>query len=91
MPKNPLGMDVGADRTLYYAELNLDPMTFGTRCGSVAMVRFDASGVPQPPEPLGTRLRFPDGVTVLDSKRFKVDFRKLPAAPDLDPSRCGGE
>jgi len=44
VPKNPLGMDVGSDGTLYYAELNLDPATFNPRCGSVSMVKFDAAG-----------------------------------------------
>src|SRR5262249_51805233 len=63
VPKNPLGMDVGRDGTLYYAELNLDPMTFSPRCGSVSMVQFDASGAPQVPVTLGKHLRFPDGIT----------------------------
>jgi len=91
VPRNPLGMDVGSDGTLYYAELNLDPMTTDTRCGSVAQVRFDASGQPLAPETLGTDLAFPDGVSVFDSSRFKVDFTRLPAAPHFDPSTCGGE
>jgi hypothetical protein len=91
VPRNPLGIDVGADGTVYYAELNLDPMTFGTRCGSVSRVRFDDAGAPLPPERLGSRLRFPDGVTVVDSKRLRARWRKLPAAPDIDPAACGGE
>lgn len=90
VPRNPLGMDVGADGTLYYAELNLGP-TFDPRCGSVAAVAFDASGTPQPPVQLGKDLLFPDGVTVADSKRFRVDFATLPASPARDPSTCGGE
>src|SRR5439155_978428 len=44
MLKNPLGMDVGTDGTLYYAELNLNP-DFSTGCGRVSMVRF-VGGVP---------------------------------------------
>lgn len=91
VPKNPLGMDVGSDGTLYYAELNLDPATFDTRCGSVSMVKFDAQGAPQLPLTLGQHLRFPDGVTVVDSKQLAVNFRNLPRSPDLDPSQCGGE
>ena len=91
VPKNPLGMDVGDDGTLYYAELNLDPMTFNTRCGSVSMVRFDKHGQPQPPVTLGKNLRFPDGVTVVRSSRFAVNFRQLPPSPDLTPAECGGE
>jgi hypothetical protein len=91
VPKNPIGMDVGSDGTLYYAELNLDPATFNPRCGSVSMVRFDANGNPLAPETLGIHLRFPDGITVVDSRRLKVDLLKLPPSPDLDPSQCGGE
>lgn len=91
VPKNPLGMAVGRDRTLYYAELNLDPMTFSPRCGRVSMVRFDGSGNPLPPETLGQRLRFPDGVTVIDSSQLRINFKKLPPSPDIDPARCRGE
>ena len=91
VPKNPLGMDVGHDGTLYYAELNLDPVTLDTRCGSVSMVRFDRHGQPQPPVTLGKNLRFPDGVTVVRSSRFAVNFRQLPPSPDLTPAECGGE
>ena len=72
VPKNPLGMDVGRDGTLYYAELNLDPITSSPRCGSVSMVQFDAAGNPQPPVTLGTHLRFPDGITVVDSSELRI-------------------
>jgi hypothetical protein len=91
VPKNPLGMDVGRDGTLYYAELNLDPMTFDTRCGSVSMVRFDRKGNPEPPQTLGQHLRFPDGITVIDSSQLKLNFKRLQPSPELDPSMCGGE
>jgi hypothetical protein len=91
VPRNPLGVDVGTDGTIYYAELNLDPVTLDTRCGSVSMVRFDAMGQPQAPVQIGKDLAFPDGVTVVDSRSLKVDWRKLPPAPQIDPSRCGGE
>jgi hypothetical protein len=90
-PKNPLGIDVGADGTIYYAELNLDPDTMSPRCGSVARVRFDETATPLAPEQLGRYLRFPDGVTVADSSKFRVKFDQLPLAPEGDPSRCGGE
>jgi hypothetical protein len=91
VPKNPLGMAVGRDRTLYYAELNLDPVTFGTRCGSVSMVRFDAKGDPLPPVTLGKNLGFPDGLTIIDSTKLRIDFKKLREAPENTPDQCGGE
>jgi hypothetical protein len=91
VPKNPLGIDVGSDGTLYYSALNLDPVTFGTRCGSVWRTRFDALGQPLAPEQLGDHLRFPDGVTVVDSRRLKVNLANLPPSPDIDPTQCGGE
>lgn len=91
VPKNPIGMAVGRDRTLYYAELNLDPATFDTRCGSVSMVRFDAKGEPLPPETLGKNLAFPDGLTMIDSSRLRIDFKKLPPAPENTSDQCGGE
>ena len=91
VPKNPLGMAVGRNGTLYYAELNLDPTTFDTRCGSVSMVRFDHKGKPLAPETLGQHLLFPDGVSVIDSSRLRIDFKHLQPSPDRDPSQCGGE
>jgi hypothetical protein len=91
VPRNPLGIDVGADGTVYYAELNLDPDTNRTRCGSVSRARFDGAGMPLPPEELGRRLRFADGVTVVDSSKLRVKFDKLPAAVEIAPEQCGGE
>jgi hypothetical protein len=91
VPKNPLGMDVGRDGTLYYAELNLDPATFNPRCGSVSMVQFDASGTPQAPVTLGMHLQFPDGITVVQSSQLKIRFKKLKPSPDIPASECGGE
>jgi len=88
MLKNPLGMDVGTDGTLYYAELNLNP-DFSTGCGRVSMVRF-VGGMPQAPEVLGRNLSFPDGVTVVDSSQLRVNFLKLPPAPEPDPRTCSG-
>jgi hypothetical protein len=91
VPRNPLGIDVGSDGTVYYAELNLDPATFRTRCGSVSRARRGPNGQQLPPEEIGRRLRFPDGVTVVDSKRLRVKWGKLPASPEVDADRCGGE
>ena len=91
VPKNPLGMDVGRDGTLYYAELNLDPMTFNPRCGSVSMVQFDGAGNPKPPVTLGMNLQFPDGITVVDSSELRIPFKQLRPSPDIPASECGGE
>jgi hypothetical protein len=91
VPRNPLGIDVGSDGTVYYSELNLDPKTFDTRCGFVSRVRMDQNGQPLPPEELGHHLAFPDGVTVVSSKSINVNWDKLPPAPDIDSSQCGGE
>jgi hypothetical protein len=91
VPKNPIGMDVGHDGTLYFAELNLDPMTFDTRCGSVSMIQFDRAGNPQPAVTLGQHLLFPDGITVVKSSALRIKFRSLQPSPDRDPSQCGGE
>jgi hypothetical protein len=91
VPKNPLGMAVGRDRTLYYAELNLDPTRFSPRCGRVSMVRFDGKGNPLPPETLGEHLRFPDGITVIDSSKLRINYKSLLPSPELDASQCGGE
>jgi len=85
---NPLGMGVGSDGTLYYAELNLNS-DFSTGCGRVSMVRF-VGGVPQAPQVLGQNLSFPDGVTVIDSSQVQVDFLTLPPAPEPAPSTCNG-
>ena len=76
---------------MYYAELNLDPMTFSPRCGSVSMVQFDRAGNPQPPVTLGMHLQFPDGITVAESSRFRIRFKKLKPSPDIPASECGGE
>jgi hypothetical protein len=89
MLKNPIGMDVGSDGTLYFAELNLNP-DFSTGCGRVSMERF-VNGTPQAPQVLGKNLSFPDGVTVVDSSQLRVDFLRLPPAPEPAPSSCGGE
>ena len=48
-------------------------------------------GNPLAPEMLGKDLRFPDGVTVVDSRRLRVHFEKLPPSPPVDPMNCGGE
>jgi hypothetical protein len=91
LPRNPLGIGVGSDGTVYYSELNLDPATFRTRCGSVSRARRAPGGQQLPPEEIGRRLRFPDGVTVVDSRQLRVKWDKLSPSPDVSASSCGGE
>lgn len=92
VPKNPIGMDIASDGSaLYYAELNLTLPDLGTGCGRVSLVRLDPSGLPGQPEVIRDNLAFPDGITVLPSSLFKVDFHALPDAPEFTPADCGGE
>lgn len=91
VPLNPLGIDLGRDGTVYYAELNLDPDRLSPRCGRVSRVRFDDAGQPLAPETLAQRLRFPDGVTVVPSGKLRAKWKRLPIAPEIDATRCGGE
>jgi hypothetical protein len=104
LPRNPLGMDVSPkDGSLYFAELSLTPAVerdedgspsgfdpFATGCGRLSMVRFQ-NGVPLPPTVLRENLLFPDGVSVVDSSRFAVDFAALPDVPEQSASDCGPE
>jgi hypothetical protein len=104
LPRNPLGMDASPrDGSLYYAELSLTPRMqrdedgapsgldpFSTGCGRLSMVRFQ-NGVPLPPTVLRENLLFPDGVTVVDSSRFDVDFAALPDVPEQSPEACAPE
>jgi len=85
---NPLGIDVGSDGTLNYAELTLNADT-STGCGRTSMVQF-VNGAPQAPQVLGQNLSFPDGVTVVDSSQIGVNFLRLPVAVEPDPSTCNG-
>jgi hypothetical protein len=92
VPENPIGMDVATDGSaLYYAELNLTLPDLGTGCGRVSLVRLGlGGGVLSPPQVIRDNLQFPDGITVLDSNRFDVDFNALPDAPTFSPADCSG-
>ncbi len=65
----PLGIAVGADGTVYYADLGLvirdGRIGPGPRTGTVRRIRF-VDGEPQPPETMDAGLSFPDGVGVLE-------------------------
>jgi hypothetical protein len=92
VPRNPIGMDVSTDgNAVYYAELNLTLPDLGTGCGRVSVVRIDpVTRLPQPPVVIRKNLRFPDGITVVPSSRFDVDFDALPSAPNFRKSDCSG-
>jgi hypothetical protein len=63
----PLGLTVGDDGTLFYADLGLvideDGIGPGRQTGSVRRIRF-ANGAPRPPETIADGLTFPDGLGV---------------------------
>ena len=93
VPQNPIGMDIASDGSaLFYAELNLSLPDLSTGCGRVSLVRIDpVTGFAAQPEVIRENLAFPDGITVLPSSRFDVDFNALPDAPEFSPADCGGE
>jgi hypothetical protein len=63
----PLGIGVGPDGTLYYADIGVvisdDGVGPGEATGSVRRIRF-VDGEPQAPEAMATDLAFPDGIGV---------------------------
>ncbi len=68
---NPSGLTVGADGTLYYADLGLGKHPEGgypwpaPGKGTVRRVTFDATGNPSPPEIIIDGLLYPDAVSIL--------------------------
>lgn len=64
---HPQGLAVGADGTLYYADLDLQgtlPDVGPGPDGKVRRIRFDANGDPLPPEIVLDGLAFPDGLGI---------------------------
>lgn len=63
----PLGIGVGPDGTLYFADIGVvvadGGVGPGDRTGTVRRIRF-IDGEPQPPEIMGTDLEYPDGIGV---------------------------
>lgn len=63
----PLGIGVGPDGTLYYADIGVvigaDGVGPGEDTGSLRRIRF-VDGDPQAPEPMADDLAFPDGIGV---------------------------
>jgi hypothetical protein len=67
----PLGLGVGPDGTLYYADIGITITDEGIGPGpegTVRRIRF-ANGEPQPPEIMGGGLQFPDGIGVYVPKK----------------------
>ncbi len=66
---SPLGIAVGPDGTLYYADLALVINESGigpaSGQGTVRRIRFDADNQPLPPETIDYGLNFPDGLGIL--------------------------
>ena len=85
---NPQALAVGADGTVYYADLNLEgtlPDVGPGPNGKVWRIRFDSAGNPLPPEIVREGLAFPDGVAL-----FPGDLQsQIP--PSLEwPTLAGG-
>jgi hypothetical protein len=67
----PLGLGVGPDGTLYYADIGITITSEGIGPGpegTVRRIRF-VSGEPQPPELMGGGLQYPDGIGVYAPKK----------------------
>jgi hypothetical protein len=67
----PLGLGVGPDGTLYYADIGITITSDGIGPGpegTVRRIRF-VNGEPQPPETMGGGLAFPDGIGVYAPKK----------------------
>jgi hypothetical protein len=64
----PLGIGVGPDGTLFYADIGLvidgPDIGPGDNTGTVRRIAF-VDGQPQPPETMATGLAFPDGIGIL--------------------------
>jgi hypothetical protein len=64
----PLGIGVGPDGSVYYADIGIvvtpGSVGPGDGTGKVRRIAFDASGTPQPPEVMDEGLAFPDGIGI---------------------------
>ena len=87
--KNPIGLDVASNGEVWFSELNLQNdavagEVFTTGCGSLSKAKPG-----HPPVLVASGLRFPDGVTIIDSSR--LDLRGLQPPLILDPASCAPE
>jgi hypothetical protein len=66
----PLGVGVGPDGSVYYADIGIvisdDGIGPGTGTGHVRRIAFDRAGRPTAPEEMDKGLAFPDGIGVWD-------------------------
>jgi hypothetical protein len=64
----PLGIGVGPDGSIYYADIGIvissGGIGPGNDTGTVRRIRF-VHGVPQAPQTMDTALAFPDGIGIL--------------------------
>src|SRR5262245_4363922 len=64
----PLGVGVGPDGSVYYADIGIviskDGIGPGSGTGKVRRIAFDRAGKPLPPEEMDKGLAFPDGIGV---------------------------
>jgi len=86
---NPQGIAVGADGSVYYADLDLVgtlPDVGPGPNGSVRRITFDADGNPRPPDIVREGLAFPDGVAL-----FPGNLQKKKDPKPLEwPTLAGG-
>ena len=86
---HPQDLTVGADGTIYYADLDLKgtlPNVGPGPNGKVWRIRFDANGQPRAPEIVRQGLAFPDGVAVMagnlqDDAQGPLDWPTLAGGP----------
>jgi hypothetical protein len=71
----PLGLGVGPDGTLYFADIGITITADGIGPGpegTVRRIRF-VNGEPQPPETMGGGLQYPDGIGVYVPRKKMID------------------
>ncbi len=74
----PLGIGVGPDNSLYYADIGIvigdGGIGPGRRTGTVRRITFAPDGTPNPPETMDEGLAFPDGIGIVELEPSEVEF-----------------